>query len=162
MHRETRRHNDYGVDISGHPLTVDGAMAALSGYPRLLELLTAAQALLNAKDNQMETRAEWDGLRRAIRAAKRQEQAPHRVDAAESLKRRKQMYCTTEIRMYCDGSTEEALPKFQAMLPDLIAMLQERHPAITADADEPLTEDDLTEGLDSESDLEDGGQDGKE
>lgn len=33
---ETRRHNDYGVDISGHPLCVNGVMRVLNSHAALI------------------------------------------------------------------------------------------------------------------------------
>ncbi len=64
------------------------------------------------------------------------------------------MYCTTSVIFYCDGTAEETLPKFQAMLADVASMLQREHPAITApDISEELTPDDVVENPGSE-DLE--------
>jgi len=45
---ETKRHNDYGVDVSGHPLCVNGVMRVLNSHAALVEvcgrLLAAADA----------------------------------------------------------------------------------------------------------------------
>ena len=43
---ETRRHNGFGVDLSGGPANLDMAMIALNLYPRLLD---AAKRLVEAK-----------------------------------------------------------------------------------------------------------------
>lgn len=65
------------------------------------------------------------------------------------------MYCTTDITFYCNGSSEESLPKFQAMVDDMVTWLREKHPDIEAPAiDEPLTDDDIHVGFE-EGDLPD-------
>ena len=48
-----------------------GREKALSAYDAREELLAAAEALLAAKDNQMETITEWRALRRAVRHARK-------------------------------------------------------------------------------------------
>lgn len=35
---ETKRHNDYGVKVSGHPLCVNGVMRVLNNYAALVEV----------------------------------------------------------------------------------------------------------------------------
>ena len=61
-----------------HDVGVVGVRQALDAAYRAgeAELLAAAEALLAAKDNQMETVDEWRGLRRAIRHAKKQNALP--------------------------------------------------------------------------------------
>ena len=56
-----------------HEVSVRGVKAALDAAYRAgqRDLLAAAEALLAAKDNQMETIAEWRALRKAIRAARK-------------------------------------------------------------------------------------------
>ena len=44
------------------------------------------------------------------------------------------MYCTLDLTFYCDGTEEQALPWFQAMLADLAEMLRAQHPGIEAPA----------------------------
>ncbi|MBI1338067.1 MAG: hypothetical protein GC164_14060 [Phycisphaera sp.] len=62
-----RDHLDFhDVGVVGVQRALDEAYLA-----GLAELLSAAEALLEAKDNQMETLAEWRKLRKAIRQAKK-------------------------------------------------------------------------------------------
>lgn len=61
------------------------------------------------------------------------------------------MYSTFDVTFYCDGDADEALPRFQAMLDDVVELLRERHPGITTPAaDESLTPDDVNVGLESQ------------
>ena len=61
-----------------HDVGVVGVQRALDAAYRAgqAELLAAAEALLAAKDNQMETVDEWRRLQRAIRHAKKQHALP--------------------------------------------------------------------------------------
>jgi hypothetical protein len=61
-----------------HDVGVVGVRQALDAAYRAgqAELLVAAEALLAAKDKQMETADEWRRLRRAIRHAKKQNALP--------------------------------------------------------------------------------------
>lgn len=61
-----------------HDVGVTGVQRAIDAAYRAGQaaLLTAAEALLAAKDNQMETADEWRRLRRAIRSAKKQNALP--------------------------------------------------------------------------------------
>ena len=52
------------------------ANAGAKRTPSSGALLAAAEALLDAKDNQMVTPAEWRALRRAVRHARRRERQP--------------------------------------------------------------------------------------
>jgi hypothetical protein len=46
-------------------------MSERTNQPSQTNLLAAAEALLAAKDNQMETAVEWRALRKAVRSARR-------------------------------------------------------------------------------------------
>ena len=61
-----------------HDVGVVGVQRALDAAYRAgqAELLAAAEALLAAKDNQMETADEWRRLQQAIRQAKKQTALP--------------------------------------------------------------------------------------
>lgn len=71
----TRPRADYGVRITGHPIAVDGTIRVLDAHARISQdrdaLLAAAEALVAAKANQMETIVEWKALRSAIRNARK-------------------------------------------------------------------------------------------
>jgi len=63
------------------------------------------------------------------------------------------MYCTTDVTFYCQGDTETAKPKFQAMLNDLAEWMRTNHSDIEApDIAEPLTGDDLHIGYEADDD----------
>jgi hypothetical protein len=65
--RNRDRLDFYEVGVAGLQRALDAAYRAGQA-----ELLAVAEALLAAKDNQMETVNEWRNLRRAIRHAKKQ------------------------------------------------------------------------------------------
>ena len=70
-----QRHRDH---LDFHDVGVVGVQRALDTAYRAgqAELLAAAEALLAAKDNQMETVDEWRRLRRVARRAKKQNALP--------------------------------------------------------------------------------------
>lgn len=72
LEQRNRDHLDF------HEVGVVGVVRALDAAYRAgqAELLAAAEALLAAKDNRMETVDEWRRLRRAIRHAKKQNALP--------------------------------------------------------------------------------------
>jgi hypothetical protein len=72
LKQRNRDHLDF------HDVGVVGVQRALDAAYRAgqAELLAAAEALVAAKDNQMETADEWRCLRRAIRHANKQNALP--------------------------------------------------------------------------------------
>jgi hypothetical protein len=73
--RETRRHNPFGVDLTGRPERLDAALAALNAYESLLAAARAAEEAIADEvqaylDHDMAERAEpWMPALRALEAA---------------------------------------------------------------------------------------------